>query len=55
MLRIQKRLILANIIRCSRLRLRVGYFIYFKFTCVSSIVNQSFLFDVFNGCSLVKK
>ena len=31
-LRIQWRLIFANIIRCSRLRLWVGYFIYFQFT-----------------------
>ena len=28
-LRINSRLIFANVIRCSRLRLRVGYFIYF--------------------------
>ena len=33
-LRIQWRLIFAIVIRCSRLRLWVGYFIYFKFTPV---------------------
>ena len=33
-LRIQWRLIFANVIRCSRLQLWVGYFIYFKFTYV---------------------
>ena len=30
----------TNVIRCSRLRLWVGYFIYFNFTRVSSIVYQ---------------
>ena len=33
--------IFTNVIRCSRLPLWVGYFIYFKFTSVSSIVYQS--------------
>ena len=33
--------ILTNVIRCSRLPLWVGYFIYLKFTRVSSIVYQS--------------
>ena len=33
--------IFTNIIRCSRLPLSVGYFVYFKFTRVSSIVYQS--------------
>ena len=74
-LRIRHRLIFTNVIHCSRLRLSVGYFIYFKFARVSSIVYQYcylfssiketnwliskemcvFLFDVFNGCSVVKK
>ena len=31
----------TSIIRCSRLPLWIGYFIYSKFTCVSSIVYQS--------------
>ena len=31
----------TNVIRCSGLRLWVGYFIYFKFTHVSSIVYKS--------------
>ena len=39
-LRIQYRLIFTNVIHCSRLRLSVGYFIYFKFARVSSIVYQ---------------
>ena len=34
LLRIQWRLIFANVIRCFRLRLWVGYFIYFEFTLV---------------------
>ena len=33
-LRIQWRFIFSNVIRCYRLRLWVGYFIYFKFTHV---------------------
>ena len=33
--------IFTNFIRCSRLPLWVGYFIYFEFTRVSSIVYQS--------------
>ena len=33
--------ILPNVMRCSRLQLWVGYFIYFIFTRVSSIVNQT--------------
>ena len=33
--------IFTNVIRCSRLPLWVGYFIYLKFTRVSSIVYQS--------------
>ena len=33
-LRIQSKLIFANVIRCSRLQPRVGYFICFKFTPV---------------------
>ena len=38
----------GNVIRCSALRLWVGYFIYFKFyICV-------LLMDVFNGCFLVQ-
>ena len=58
--------------RFSRLKLSVGYLIYFKFTRVSSIIDtflywiketnwlickgmRALLFDVFNGCSLVKK
>ena len=32
--------IFTNVIRCSRLPLGVGYFVYFKFTRVSSIVYQ---------------
>ena len=35
--------IFTNVIRCSKLPLWVGYFIYLKFTCVSSIVYQSFI------------
>ena len=30
----------ANVLGCSRLRLWVGYFVYFKFTRVSPIANQ---------------
>ena len=37
--------IFTNVIHCSRLRLWVGYFIYFKFTPVSSIVYQSLHLD----------
>ena len=33
--------IFTNVIHCSRLPFWVGYFIYFKFTCVSSVVYQS--------------
>ena len=44
-LRIQSRLIFANVICCSSLWLWEGYFIYFEFyVCVV-------LFDVFGGCS----
>ena len=32
--------IFTNVIRCSRLLLWVGYFIYLKFTCISLIVYQ---------------
>ena len=46
-LRIQWGLIFANVIRCSRLRLWVGYFIYFKLTPV-------LLMDVFSRCSLIQ-
>ena len=46
LLRIQWRLVFAVAIRCSRLRLWVGYFVYFKF-CV-------LLMNVFNGCSLIQ-
>ena len=36
-LRIHWRFILGNVIRCSGLWLWLGYFIYFKFTCVLSM------------------
>ena len=32
--------IFTNVLRCSRLPLWVGYFIYLKFACISSIVYQ---------------
>ena len=40
-LRIQQRLIFTNVIPFSRLQLQAGYFIFFKFICVSSIFYQS--------------
>ena len=40
-LKIKKKLILAKVVRCPRLGLWVGYFIYFELTRISSIVNQS--------------
>ena len=39
-----KGFVFASVIRYSRLRIRVGYLIYFKFAHVSSIVNQSLHF-----------
>ena len=44
-LRIHLRIIFTNVIRCSGLRLWVGYFIYFKFTRVSSTVNQQLIYS----------
>ena len=49
-LRMQWRLIFANVIHCSRLRLWVGYFIYFKFTPVFFYLTTW----VVSGCSLVQ-
>ena len=46
-LRIQWRIVFGNVIRCSRLRLWVGYFIYLKFT------SALFSMGIFNGSSLV--
>ena len=44
-LKIQQRLILTNLMRCSRLLLSVGYFIYFKFTRGSSIFIYRYIFS----------
>ena len=47
LLRIHQKLTFGNLIRCSSLRLWVGYFIYFKFT--------SFLVDTFSSIKETNK